>query len=196
MGGKVVKEMVSLPDGDASVSKSNAIRAMMDDGRGNIWISTDHRGVFIYHKQSGEITNILGQQNEKNSLSSNNVTALVQDRQGTVWMGHFKTGVSYTSANYRMFENRGLKYGDISDLHYDSKGNLWVGTDGEGLYIERADGSSVKTDLPNITISSFAEDTDGTMWVGTYNEGLYHFFTPTQYEHLFMGNGKLPTNKA
>lgn len=196
MGGKVVKEMVSLPAGDASVSKSNAIRAMMDDGRGNIWISTDHRGVFIYHKQSGEITNILGLQNEKNSLSSNNVTALVHDRQGTVWMGHFKTGVSYTSANYRMFENRGLKYGDISDLHYDSKGNLWVGTDGEGLYIERADGSSVKTDLPNITISSFAEDTDGTMWVGTYNEGLYHFFTPTQYEHLFMGNGKLPTNKA
>ena len=196
MGGKVVKEMVSLPDGDASVSKSNAIRAMMDDGRGNIWISTDHRGVFIYHKQSGEITNILGQQNEKNSLSSNNVTALVQDRQGTVWMGHFKTGVSYTSANYRMFENRGLQYGDITVLHYDSKGNLWVGTDGEGLYIERADGSSVKTDLPNITISSFAEDTDGTMWVGTYNEGLYHFFTPTQYEHLFMGNGKLPTNKA
>lgn len=196
VGGKTVKEMILLPSGDTSASRNNAIRCMMDDGRGNIWIGTDHKGIFIYHKQTGEITNIVSRHNERNSLSSSNVISLVKDHQGTIWMGHYKTGISYTSANCRMFETKGQKYGDVSALYYDSRGNLWIGTDGEGLYVEHSDGTYVKTTLPNITISDITEDTDGSIWVGTYSEGLFHLTTPVAYEQYSLANGKFPTNNA
>ncbi len=191
VGGKIVKEMVVIDHSPLTTDQSlnNAIRDMMDDGRGNVWIATDHRGIFIYDKQTGAMTHI-------SQLSSSNVISLVRDRQGTIWAGHYKTGISYTSANPRMFQSCGRQYGDISALTFDSKGNLWIGTDGNGLYVEQADGTSRKTALPNITVSSVAEDGEGTLWVGTYSEGLFRMLPNGRYEQYNMANGKLPTNSA
>lgn len=42
VGGRRVCEMVSLPQ-TSGASQNNAIRDMMDDGRGNIWVATDHK---------------------------------------------------------------------------------------------------------------------------------------------------------
>ena len=103
---------------------------MMDDGRGNVWIATDHKGIFVYHKPTGEMTQITSLPNGHSQLSSNNVISLTIDKQGTVWAGHFQTGISYTSANSRMFQNKGIQYGNVSALFCDSKGRRWIGTDG------------------------------------------------------------------
>lgn len=204
VGGKIIKEMLRLPSEGTDESKNNAIRDMMDDGQGNVWIATDHKGIFIYHKPTGEITHIEGARSKgqgasipSQSLSSNNVISLAKDRQGTVWAGHFKTGISYWGASSRMFGNGGQTYGDISAMFRDSRGNLWIGTDGDGLYVEHPDGTSEKTALPNLTVSSFTEDMDDhTIWVGTYSDGLFQMSSPHQYKAYNIGNGLSPTNNA
>ena len=187
--GKTVREMISLPPGSTADSRNNAIRDMMDDGQGNLWIATDHKGIFVYHKQPGTLTQL-------SQLSSNNVISLTMDRQGTVWAGHFKTGISYTSANPRMFQNRGQQYGDVIALYNDSKGRLWIGTDGNGLYMERRDGTSVKAALPNITVSCITEDSEGTLWVGSYSEGIFRQLPDGRFQQLGLANGKFPTNSG
>ena len=89
VGGRRVSEMVSLPH-TSGASENNAIRDMMDDQRGNIWIATDHKGLFVYNKNTGAITSLRHQRERQLSLASDNVTCMTIDRDGTIWVGHMK----------------------------------------------------------------------------------------------------------
>ena len=192
VGGRCVREMVDLPQSMGD-SENNAIRDMMDDGRGNIWIATDHQGVFVYNKRTGVITSMRHQREKQLSLASDNATCLITDRDGTVWVGHLKSGLSYTSDTYHIMNPHALQCGDILAVAYDEQGQLWMGTDGDGIYIEKHDGSIVKTDLPNITVMALLSDGQGGMWVGTYNQGLYHMTDTRRWKKYATDNGTFPS---
>ena len=195
VGGRCVKEMVVLPS-VAGASQNNAIRDMIDDHRGNIWIATDHRGLFVYNKKTGSITNIRHQRDRLLSLSSDNATCLEADDEGTIWVGHLKTGLSYTSDNNNMMQSHARACGDILAVAYDTQGRLWMGTDGDGVYIERSNGSTVKSALPNITVMALLSDGQGGMWAGTYNQGLYHLTNGGGWERFSAEDGTFPVAEA
>ena len=192
VGGRRVSEMVSLPQ-TTGESQNNAIRDMMDDQRGNIWIATDHKGIFVYNKDTGAITSLRHERTRQLSLASDNATCMTIDREGTIWVGHLKTGLSYTSDANNMMQPHAQSAGDILAMAYDAKGNLWMGTDGDGVYIERTNGSIVKTALPNITVMSMASDGQGGMWAGTYNQGLYHLADAAHWKRYAIDLGTFPT---
>ena len=173
VGGRREREMVQLPQ-TAGSSQNNAIRDMIDDGRGNIWIATDHKGLFAYNKNTGTVYSMRYKPDRPLSLASDNVTCLTADRNGTIWAGHLKTGLSYTSKANNIMTAHARQCGDILAMAYDTGNNLWMGTDGDGIYIERSDGTTMKTAFPNITVMTLTSDGQGGMWVGTYNQGLYH----------------------
>lgn len=194
--------MVPLEGG---ASQSNSIRCVLDDGIGHVWIATDHSGAFVYTKRDNSIQHLTHSVGDQNSLASDNITCAYKDRMGTIWLGHMKKGISYTNDRYLLFQNRAHQCGDISTMMCDSKGNLWLGTDGNGLYVETTapgkpeheDASSiVKTALPDITISSVIERKNGDVWVGTYNEGIYIIHPDKTLTHLNKENGSLPSNSA
>lgn len=186
------QELMAAKDSEAS--KSNAIRRIFDDGQGQIWIATDHSGIFLFDKSSGHFENLRHQARDMSSIASDNVTSITTDKQGTIWLGHQNSGISYCNRRYNLFRHRGNIDGDISTMLFDKRGNLWLGTDGNGLYLEHADGSIERTELPNITISSLLEGSNGTMWVGTYNAGLFKM-NGTKIEKSYTAeNGALPHN--
>ena len=192
VGGRRVSEMVSLPH-TSGASENNAIRDMMDDQRGNIWIATDHKGLFVYNKNTGAITSLRHQRERQLSLASDNVTCMTIDREGTIWVGHLKTGLSYTSDTNSMMQPHAQSAGDVLTMAYDTKGNLWMGTDGDGVYIELTNGSIVKMALPNITVMSLISDGQGGMWAGTYNQGLYHLTDAAHWKRYAVDLGTFPT---
>ncbi|MDD4637442.1 MAG: response regulator [Bacteroidales bacterium] len=59
----------------------------------------------------------------------------------------------------------------------DHQSNIWLGTDGKGLYIQRKYTDSVvkKLPVPNTAIISILEDKKGRVWIGTYQKGLFCF---------------------
>ena len=175
-------------------SVNNAIRAIYDDGEGLLWIATDHNGIFIYSKENGKFRHYVHNDDAPFSLPSNNVNGILTDRQGTVWLSFYNSGIAYTNPRYNMFTQKARQCGIISTMQYDHLGNLWIGTDGNGLFMEHPNGSYEKTALPNVTISSIMVDKSGTVWVGSYNNGLYQMNGPQQYTLYNKENGALTHN--
>ena len=112
------------------------IQTIFEDASGKIWIGTLDDGLLIYDAK----TNTSQHFNSKNShLSNNAVFAFVQDKSGRIWIATAGEGINYFDATTNSFKQI---YADIPNLNgyqktllLDDKGNLWIGSDGTGLYV-------------------------------------------------------------
>ena len=123
-----------------------------------------------------------------NGSPFNGVNALTQTRDGYLWIGS-NEGL-YRFDGVRFVEFNRVKYPNllstrISALFEDSKGSLWIGTQGGrcrrardpggGLSILRNGRVSTITSnqgLPSDYVKAIAEDSLGAIWVGTDGEGV------------------------
>ena len=113
-------------------------------------------------------------------LASNDVSSLLEDRIGRLWIGTADGGLSrYDGNSFITFTaDDGLPGAVITSLLEDRMGRLWVGTADGGL--SRYDGDSFVTftaadGLPSNDVLSLLEDRAGVVWVGTYGAGLSRY---------------------
>lgn len=112
------------------------ITTITDDGKGNIWIGTDGRGIFIcpYDKEKGKVTRLFKDVDKLYSLPDNHVTYIYKDNRDVIWIGTGKQGVAYSGLNNLIFENHYCpQLEDVSCFYEDGEGKLWLGFDGEGI---------------------------------------------------------------
>ena len=169
-------ETVNLPSDITSVS--NTITSIIENQAGQIWIGTDHKGVFICDKVKNSITNIANKPSTATSLSSNSVQCLYRDNNGTIWIGQNKKGLSFYHESFRNFINfQHPECSDITTIMEDHLGNIWLGTDGNGVYVKapHSESNVKKLPIPNTPIVSMLEDRKGRVWIGTYMKGLFCF---------------------
>ena len=105
-------------------------------------------------------------------LPQNTVNAIVQSRDGYLWLATREGLARFDGMRFRVFGLReGLRSVAVQSLLEDRQGVLWIGTDGGGL--SRMSGSRIQTisllqkDVTSETISALAEDHSGRIWVGT-----------------------------
>jgi len=168
---------------------SNFVRDVKQDQSGKIWIAADHGGVNIYDKKSEQVTVLLNDPMNPNSLSQNSPISLYCDNTGIMWIGTYKNGVSYYHPGMFKFEksplffyhNNELETKDCNKLYEDRTGNLWIGTNGGGLLKRERSSQSFKLyrnqkentrSISSDIIISVLQDKKGTMWFGTYLGGL------------------------
>ncbi|HRZ98348.1 MAG TPA: two-component regulator propeller domain-containing protein, partial [Paludibacter sp.] len=157
-------------------SVSNVITSIIENQTGQIWIATDHKGIFVYDRVLNTISNIVYKPSTYTSLSSNSVQFLYRDNNETIWVGHNKKGLSFYHESFRNFINfQHPECSDITKIIEDHLGNIWLGTDGNGVYVkdQHSDGNIKKLPIPNTAIVSMIEDRKGRIWIGTYMKGLY-----------------------
>jgi len=105
-------------------------------------------------------------------LKDNVIGALLEDRQGNLWIGTEAGGLSCLKDG--VFKNYSPEtYGDlekISALFEDRLGNLWIGTLNNGL-IRMKDGAfttyTTGDGLTDNRVRAFHEDEDGRLWIAT-----------------------------
>lgn len=128
--------------------------------------------------QSGKdrnLTNrILTVFDTEKGLPSNEANAIVQTRDGYLWVASYGGLLRYdgwTFFNYSK-QHAGLPTSSIRALFEDSKGHLWVGTNAMGVFILK---DEVMTPCPAEdsarfqSVRCFAEDAAGNLYVGTTN---------------------------
>ena len=106
-------------------------------------------------------------------LPDNSVTAVLQTRDGYLWVGTMGGLARFDGVRFVVFAptpGRSNEVVRVSALCEDAAGRLWVGSQDEGLLCY-ADGVlrrfAGNGGLCDQTITALAEDAAGTLWVGT-----------------------------
>ncbi|HTL74370.1 MAG TPA: two-component regulator propeller domain-containing protein [bacterium] len=145
--------VISFPDSVILLAPSHA---------GGMWIST---GENLWHRPAGQTA--TNEMVLPLPFGTYGVSALYEDRSGTLWMGTMSKGL------FRLrdgsLEPVGKINHNISAILEDAEGNLWVTTDGEGLFKLRPrvfDLISKNEGLPQEKVASVSGD-----WVAPVSGG-------------------------
>lgn len=175
--------------GDENQKFSNVVSTMYFDPSGILWISTNDRGINKIIFQKDIFQQHLLVPNTKNK-SENEIRAVFTDKANRLWLAS-KAGKLKVFQNNQELKNLFANYktgeiGLVYSITGDAKGNVWLGTKGNGLYKAtpvnvqnsqyilkqfKADKNNPKSISGN-QIYSILEDRKGRIWIGTYDNGI------------------------
>ncbi len=116
--------------------------------------------------------------NGKDGLTSNDISTVIQDREGSIWIGLLGSGLArWLGYNewQSWSEAEGLSRESTWSILRDATGRLWVGSLFGLNYAENVGGKLIwrQQKLPDAGfIRTLAEGPDGTLWIGTDPGGL------------------------
>lgn len=177
---------------------NNSVWAVMQDSHGFMWFGTND-GLNRFDGSSFKV--FRKKNNDKSSLGNNFIHCLKEDSKGRLLIGT-KGGLYLYSKDIENFTHIELSSNNERDVSVnaimeDPDGNIWLATDGFGLYILNHDLTIKKvykndihnpTSIPTNYIWSITKDYNGGTWLGTVKDGLVFFDSKNE---LFSKTSKL-----
>ena len=152
-------------------------------------VGSEGEGVLFFNPLEEEIyspTWTLGEISPFGQLKSSKIHALLNDKQGNLWLGLYMRGLfmipksTYGFRPVNLYANNDSANGGVcvTSILRSQNGELWVGSDGGGLYLISGNNkilnfSKHNSQLTNNSIMAMVEDKRGTIWIATYLGGLY-----------------------
>ena len=176
---------------------------------GDIYVGTDGGGISLYHRNTGIFDHPVFSPQAKPPA-----VLTLERADGVLWIGTFMYGI-YTLnmqtgkvGHYIKGDGRkDLSGNDIFCLKKDSRGNIWIGTNGGGVNVydplsgefRRFDnGHNYTGDLSVLThgfIRTIEEDKSGNIWIGTIGAGILMLDPSREKIRTFnRENSSLPAN--
>ena len=159
-------EVVPHPELAAELGKDNRLFQVMKDSRGITWYCT---GNGLLRETNGRIEKLGAF-----GPDGHNTFRAYEDQQGTIWITRHEGLFRATSADLEVVAP-GMQ---VRNLFSDRDGNLWVATNGDGLY--RFSDPKVRMfttndGLPNNVLMTVIAAHDGSVWTGANCGGLSRF---------------------
>ena len=121
--------------------------------------------------------------NTSNGLNGNSVWDILFTSTENIWFGTAENGINRFipvkgTSKYRIDSytpNQGVSSNQILCLFEDNEGDLWIGSNGDGLCMLPGDQFAhytMKDGLPNNKIQSIKQDTNGVYWLASDGGGL------------------------
>lgn len=184
---------------------SNEIACIAADDEGNLWVGTAE-GLHIINIKSQTVATHVPRGKHTYSLSSKSIRCVYIDKQGIYWLGTFRGGINKYDKNLNLFDVRlsSAIFGNshpppiISAFVEDRQGNIFMGTDGGGLFRFNRNTEQIcpaDLELPvrndkSLSILALHHSRDNKLYIGTYTQGLMILDRATgKYHHLKQGAG-------
>ena|GEM_PF-3439590 len=107
------------------------------------------------------------------------ISAVEKEEGGALWIGSYRTGLHQIRGDSvrRIGPAEGLDALRISTLHLDDEQCLWVGTLGEGVFVNRGTSFTQSSVMARMgrDVSALHRDRLGRLWVGTLTEGVVRY---------------------
>ena len=113
--------------------------AMMKDRRGDVWFGTTGNGVWHSSFRAGRMMCELVEPNNTGGDSIKKVTSLFEDSRGIIWIGTQNSGLWCKIPSEKIESLHSLDLGlsgvNVTSFAVDGRGNILMGTDGQGCYL-------------------------------------------------------------
>ena len=167
-------------DQDSNTITDNEILDIMVDRSNRIWIATGI-GIDRYNRETAKFKSY------KINSTNYTINSIFQD---IIWICTWGAGLCYfdeDSDSIISLSDTLIRYASISSIAEDLRGNIWLGSENEGLfYMDRntlkvfsfnstIEGISSPYYLNNTRIRAICPDQSGNMLIGTYDSGLYKY---------------------
>jgi signal transduction histidine kinase/ligand-binding sensor domain-containing protein len=188
---------------NSTAISSNFIKSLFVDSRGDLWIGTIGGGLNKYDREFNGFIHFLPSES-KNSISGNNVSAICEDKKGNLWIGTLGKGVNkfdpktgiFTKYKPEYFQSDVQKNSNVSSLHCDTYGNIWVGFDFDlnGVYKINVETEKISFHgLPKESkenpgagpVTGIAEMKDGTLLFAIWDGKLFKI-DPEKDDHIIL----------
>ncbi|WP_456866044.1 hybrid sensor histidine kinase/response regulator transcription factor [Galbibacter sp. BG1] len=158
-----------------------SVKALYVNAPDEIYVGTDSNGMKLFNPFTEEFSDIsLGI--NKFDFSKVKVHSIIKDKSHNLWLGIYQKGLvliphkpnNFKYIGYQSINNNTIGSNSVMAIHEDKRNNLWVGTDGDGIYGLDSNGKLKKHYLNKevTTIMSIYEDSNETVWVGSYLNGI------------------------
>ncbi len=175
-----------------------------------MWFGTEH-GLNCYYPESGKVEQYFQEEGKPNTLGSNNIRAITEDSEKTLWVATYGGGLSsfnatdssFTKYEYNANQPQGLPSNLINTLYTDRSNRFWIGTENGGISVfdpverkflfhllEHPDGKG------RFTVNTIFQDDYGNFWIGTWERGLLKYEEKSQQLTWFGSNSPTKSKLA
>jgi diguanylate cyclase (GGDEF)-like protein len=148
---------------------------VLEDKRGRVWMGSEYAdGLDMLDLRSGRFQHFLHDDGRRDSMSSNFITALHEDRAGRIWAGTAQglneiiTGAD-GKISFRSYPAVGVD--KIFSVQSDAAGHVWLATLAEIVRLDPASGQASRFTaadglLDGYRVGAGAADADGKLYFG------------------------------
>ncbi len=193
---------------NSEIEGSIGIKTMVEDSSGDIWIGTNGDGLYKISFSKNNVTNLkvthfVNSNNDKTSISSNNISALYADSLGNLWIG--------TENDLELFNNKENTFkhflittknpkapsfpaeNEVGAIYESKPGLLWLGTPSGMVQFNTITGTyrlyPHKYDIFRFgrrNITQIVKDHNGKLWLATPGELMV--FNPNTKLYKYIRN--------
>lgn len=182
----------------ANIPSPGYIKFITEGPDNHLYISTFGHGFMSYNTRTGNWEHFHMKQEDpvKGRLDNDWVNTIVCDKQGLIWLGHYKGVSCFDPVEKRFIKG---KYSEVLDLQIcislmvGKEGEIWAGTYNGLFRIDKETGEikrySVNNGLSSNVICGLAQDEKGDIWCSTFN-GINQIKTDeNRIVNYYIGNG-------
>ncbi len=183
-----------------------AIRAILDDNMGNLWIGTENGGLDILDLKEFEKGNVIFKHylhipNDETSISNNSIYSIYKDNVGTIWIGTYGNGLNYYNKllfkfqHFRStFGNKNCLNNNLVNVIFEEGDDLWIGTEGglnlldknTGIFHHFVHDQNNDNTIGSNAVWALYKDSRNNFWIGTWAGGLNLFIRETNTFKRFL----------
>ncbi|WP_114781889.1 hybrid sensor histidine kinase/response regulator transcription factor [Botryobacter ruber] len=186
---------------------SGKIRVIRRDKDSNFWVGSIG-GLYVINQKTQHVVKLNSNTHSQGALSDHSIRSMFIDNEGIYWVGTFYGGINYYSPLAKQFDQIRLdsydqqsKFKVTSKILTDGDSNVWISTEGSGLYYLDRKANTLTNYRHSATNSnSLSHDNiktimmeKGGLWIGTLYGLNYFDIASKKFTHYFHQPGNKKT---
>lgn len=167
--------------------RGKSVRCIIESKDGTLWFATNSDGLYSY--KSGKMKSYKNDSKNPDSISSNKIFTIYEDKKGVIWVGtrsgldqYDKKNDQFIRYSHSLDDSNSISNSrGVTAIIEDDYGYFWIGTENGGLnrfdrsknsfrhYLYSADNP---LSINHNTINSLFLDKKGRLWIATAGGGF------------------------